>query len=44
MFSATCNTKRRVGIRSDVCAFWKSKMATINRKYIGNNVCLSSYS
>ena len=40
MFSRSGNTKRLVGILSNVWARRKSKMAAINRKYIGNNVQL----
>jgi hypothetical protein len=37
-FSGSVNTKRLVGILSDIWVKWKSKMVVINRKYIGNDV------
>ena len=43
MFSGSGNTKRLVGILSDVWARRKSKMVAINRKYVVNNTYLSLY-
>ena len=43
MFAGSGNTERLVGILSEVRVCRKSKMAAINRKWIGNNVYLSSY-
>ena len=43
MFSESDNTERLVGKLSDVWLYCKSQMAAINRKLIGINVYLSSY-
>ena len=43
MLSGLGNTNRPVGTLSDVWVSRKSNMAAINRKYIGNNVYVSSY-
>ena len=42
MFSRSHNEERSVGILSNVWVCLKSKIPAINRKYTGNNVCLSS--
>jgi len=43
MFLGTGNTDKLLRILSYDWACWKSKMAAINRKQIGNNIYLSSY-
>ena len=43
MFSGSGNTKRLVGILSDVRVCRKSNMATVNRKCIGKNAYLGLY-
>jgi len=44
MFPGSGNTDRLLGMLSYVRVCHKAKMATINRKWIGNYVYLSSYS